>query len=181
MNKANLVPPLRFVFLMWLFFSVELTFNLDLGFLGVYPRTLNGAIGILFGPLVHGSFNHIISNTVPLLFLGIVLFLFYRQIANQVFIQCYIFSNFFVWLLGRPFYHIGASGLVYGLAAFLMAMGFFKRDFKSLVITVIVFTMYGGLAYGVLPMNEQISYESHLFGAIVGVGSAWGMSKAKKV
>ena len=179
MNRASIIPPLRFVFLMWLFFAVETTFGLDLGYLGIKPRTLNGTLGIVTAPLLHGSLWHIISNTFPMLFLGVVLYLFYHKIATQVFLQCYVFSGVLVWLFARPLYHIGASGVAYGLAAFLMSMGFFRRDTKSILITLVILFMYGGLIYGVLPMREGVSWEGHLFGAIVGVVSAYALRNAR--
>ncbi len=176
-RRSSFLPPIRFTFLMWLFFSIEITFGLDFGFLGILPRQTSGLVGILTAPLVHGNFQHILSNTFPLLFLGGVLYMFYNRIANQVFIQCYLITNFFVWLLARSSYHIGASGLVYALAAFLIAIGLFRKDFTSLMIAVIVIGLYGGLMYGILPVNNGVSWESHLLGAIVGVGTAWGFSR----
>ncbi|MEM9324456.1 MAG: rhomboid family intramembrane serine protease [Bacteroidota bacterium] len=181
MQRASIVPPLRFLFLMWLFFSIEFVFHIDLSFLGIQPRTVSGALGILTAPLIHGSVQHIISNTFPMLFLGVTLYVFYSRIANQVFLQCYLFTNFFVWLLARDSYHIGASGVVYALAAFLIAMGLFKRDFRSLLISLVVILIYGGLVYGLFSTDQRISWESHLFGAIVGVGTAWGLSKSRKI
>ncbi len=166
---------------MWVFFSVEFFLHVELGFLGIRPRTVQGALGILTAPLIHGSVQHIISNTFPMLFLGVTLYVFYNRIANQVFLQCYLFTNFFVWLLARDSSHIGASGVVYALAGFLIAMGFFKRDFRSLFISLVIIAIYGGLVYGLFTMNSRVSWESHLFGAIVGVGTAWGLSKSSKI
>lgn len=165
---------------MWVFFVIQMQSGMDLGFLGILPRTINGLIGLFTGPLIHGNVGHLVSNSVPLLFLGTVLYLFYEQIAGQVFLQCYFLTNFFVWLLGRDFYHIGASGFVYALAAFLIAMGLIQRKTVPLVIAAIVILLYGGLFYGLLPSNSQISWESHLFGAISGVGTAYGIYKSKR-
>ncbi len=175
--KNSFLPALRFVFLMWLFFSIEVILGFDLAFLGIYPREVNGLIGIVTAPLVHGSLNHIISNTFPILFLSGFLYLFYNSIANQVFIQTYLLTNFFVWLLARPSFHIGASGLVYAFAAFLIAIGIFRKDFKSLLVAIAVVLLYGGLVYGLFPVSEGVSWESHLLGAVAGVGTAWGFSK----
>lgn len=180
MNKASIVPPLRFVFLMWLFFTVETTFGLDLGYMGIKPRTWDGTLGIVLAPLLHGSLWHIISNTFPMLFLGVVLYLFYRNIATQVFLQCYLFSGVLVWLFARDLYHIGASAVAYGLAGFLMSMGFFRRDLKSILITLVIIFMYGGLIYGVVPTRPGVSWEGHLFGALVGVASAYGLRKVRE-
>lgn len=173
MRGASLLFPIRFLFLMWLGFSIQFYGGIDLGFLGIYPLSIPGLIGIFTAPFVHGSAGHILSNSLPLLILGGILFYFYPRIALRVFLQCFFFTNILVWLLGRPFYHIGASGIVYGLAFFLISFGFFRRNFKSLVISVLVIAFYGGIAYTVFPLNERISYESHLFGAITGVVTAF--------
>ena len=166
---------------MWLCFTIQLYSGVDLGFLGIYPRTIHGLMGIFTAPLVHGSTTHLISNTFPLLFLGTTLYLFYDRIATQVFFHCYFFTNILVWLFGREYYHIGASGLVYSLAGFLIFFGMFRRKPRSIVISVIIILLYGGLVYGIVPQNNYISWESHLMGAIVGAGSAFGMSRIQNV
>ncbi len=181
MKRATLVPPIRLVFFMWLAFTIQMNSGIDMGFLGILPRTLNGLVGIFTAPLIHGSLSHIISNTFPLLFLGVTVYFFYSRIASQVFIQCYFLTNLLVWVIGRPFYHIGASGLVYALAFFLIALGVFRRDFRSLLISLVIIFTYGGLIYGLSPALIDISWESHLMGAVVGVGTASAMSKWKKI
>ena len=103
---------------MWLVYTVELYLRFDFGFLGIYPRKITGLIGILTGPIIHGDVIHLASNTFPLVFLGSTLYLFYDRIASYVFFHCYIFPGTLVWLFARSSYHIGASGLIYGLAFF---------------------------------------------------------------
>lgn len=171
--------PIRFVFLMWLVFAVDFLYGYDFAFFGIFPRTVFGAIGIIAAPLVHADPFHLISNTVPLLFLGVVLFFYYRRIATNIFFRCYFITNILVWLFARPSLHIGASGLVYGLAAFLIFFGFFRRDFLSLFISLIVLLLYGSIFYGILPTNTLISWESHLAGGIVGAVSAVQFRKSK--
>jgi len=177
----SFVIPFRFVFLMWAAFFLNMFTHFDLAILGIYPRKFTGLIGILFAPMIHGNVIHLLSNTFPLLFLGTVLFMFYDKIARQVFYQCYFLTNLLVWIFARPSYHIGASGLVYGIAAFLIFFGLFKKDFKSLIISIIILILYGSLVYGILPVQEGVSWESHLLGAIVGIGTASQMSKVKYV
>jgi membrane associated rhomboid family serine protease len=173
---GSAVVPFRLVFIMWLVFSFEVYFSTDLGFLGILPRTLRGLPGILTAPLIHGSLAHITSNTVPLLFLGSILFFFYKDIAEIVFFRCYIVTNVLVWLFSpRVFYHIGASGLIYGLSAFLIFYGVLRRDFLSLIISIAIFMLYGGIFYGVLPSDPHISWESHLGGAVVGTYTAFDL------
>ena len=106
---ASSVVPFRLVFIMWLIFSFEFFFSVDLGWLGIRPRTLTGLIGIITAPLIHGSLAHLISNTVPLLFLGSVLFFFYERVGDIVFFRCYIWTNLLVWIFSpRVSFHIGA-------------------------------------------------------------------------
>lgn len=179
--RNSVVPPLRLAFLMWIIFSFEFFLNLDFGFLGVHPRHLAGLIGIFTSPLIHGNFQHIVSNTIPLILLGTTLFVFYNAIAVRVFLQCYIFTGILVWVFGREFWHIGASGVIYGLAFFLISYGFFRKDFRSLLISIIVVSIYGGLVYGVLPTRANISWESHLFGGLVGIATAYTLRHTRQL
>ena len=184
MNRSSLfsssIVPLRIVFLMWLLFSLEAYYGWHLSAFGVIPRTLPGMIGIVMSPLLHGSIFHLISNTIPLLFLGSVLYFFYPVLAPTVFFRAYFWTNLLVWLFARPnSVHIGASGIVYALAFFLIFFGIFYRDFRSLVITVIVFILYGGVFYGILPSDPHVSWESHFAGALVGIGSALTLSRKR--
>jgi membrane associated rhomboid family serine protease len=172
------VVPFRIVFLMWLVFSVQFFYGYDFGVLGIRPRTISGLIGIFLAPLIHGDYLHLLSNTFPLLFLGTVLYFFYERIGGIVFFRCYFVTNIAVWLLSpRDSYHIGASGLVYGIACFLVVFGLIRQDFKSLVISLIVFLLYGGIFfYGVLPTDAHISWEAHLAGALVGGITAYNLA-----
>ena len=174
------VVPFRLVFLMWAGFYAELLFQLPLSLFGIVPRTFHGLIGIFTAPLIHGDILHLISNTIPMLFLGVVLFFFYNQIGAQVFFRAYFWTNILVWLFARPANHIGASGVVYALAFFLIFFGLFRRDFVSIFISVIVLLLYGGVFYGVLPTDPRVSWESHFAGALVGIGSAITFSRKKQ-
>lgn len=175
------VIPLRLIFFMWLAYFLEYVYGWPISSLGLQPRTLTGLIGIFSSPIIHGSISHLISNTVPLLFLGSTLFFFYRHIGSVVFFRIYFFTNILVWLFARSANHIGASGVVYGLAFFLIFFGFFKRDFLSLVISVLTLLLYGGVFYGVFPTDQWVSWESHLAGAFVGITSAMTFSAKKKL
>ncbi len=176
------VAPFRLVFIMWLVFSIEFFGQFDFGWLGIRPRTLSGLIGIFTAPMIHGNLAHLISNTVPLLFLGSTLFFFYERIGKTVFFRCYIWTNLLVWIFSpRVTYHIGASGLIYGLSSFLIFFGLIRKDFWSLVISITIFAMYGGIFYGVLPLDSRVSWESHLAGSIVGAATAFDLRNNKKV
>ena len=176
------VVPFRLVFLMWLVFYAEIFWGWHLNVFGIYPREIFGLIGVLFAPMLHGGFDHLISNTIPLLFLGTVLFFFYSSIGGSVFFRTYFWTNILVWIFGRSgSNHIGASGVVYGIAFFLIFFGIFRRDFTSIVISAVVVLMYGGVIYGVIPTDPRISWESHLGGALVGIYTAIDFSSKKKV
>ncbi|NOT76131.1 MAG: rhomboid family intramembrane serine protease [Cyclobacteriaceae bacterium] len=165
---------------MWLVFTIEFFYGLDFTWLGILPRTIFGLIGIFTAPMIHGDLTHLISNTVPLLFLGSVIFFFYDRIGGIVFFRCYIITNILVWIFSpRVSYHIGASGLVYGLSSFLIFFGLIRKDFWSLFISITVFLMYGGIFYGVLPTDPRISWESHLAGAVVGAVTAFDLANKK--
>jgi membrane associated rhomboid family serine protease len=180
---SSAVIPFRFVLIMWvLFFFDVLIPEFPLKAFGIYPRTPFGLIGILTAPLLHGSFSHLVSNTVPLLFLGSVLFFFYRRIGGDVFFRAYIWTNVLVWMFARgESNHIGASGVIYALAFFLIFFGIFRRDFISIFISIIVLLLYGGVFYGILPTDPWVSWESHLAGALVGISTAITYSKQKSV
>jgi membrane associated rhomboid family serine protease len=179
--QESLVIPVRFIFIIWAAFAISLILPFDLAVLGIYPRSFQGMIGILLAPMIHGSLLHLLSNSLPLLFLGVVLFLFYDRIARRVFFQCYFFTNILVWIFARPSLHIGASGLVYGIAAFLIFFGIFRKDIKSIMISIIIIILYGGLVYGIFPNQPGVSWESHLLGALVGLSTASQLAKIKTV
>jgi membrane associated rhomboid family serine protease len=161
--------PIIFVILMWVVHLFKVAFQLSLGGYGVYPRAVDGLKGILLSPLIHGDFHHLISNTVPIFALSVMIFLFYRKIAFQSFILIYLLTGLAVWLFARPVYHIGASGVVYGLVSFVFWNGIFRRNVKSIALALIVTTLYSGYFLGILPNQPGISWESHLFGGIVGI------------
>lgn len=173
----SIIVPSRMVFLMWLLFFIQLKFEFSLLHLGIMPRTLQGTIGILTSPFIHLTYYHIISNTLPLLVLGSMLFFFYPQISKQVFWRCFIFTNILVWIFGRPAYHIGASGLIYAMAGFLILSGFFRKDFRSLLIAVIVVLTYGSIFMNLISDSPTVSWEAHILGVITGGVTAFQYRK----
>ncbi len=174
------IVPFRLVFLMWLSYFLTNVYHIGLNLPGIYPRTLKGILGILSSPLVHANYVHLLSNTIPVLFLGAMLFFYYPRIAQWVFLRSYFVTNVLVWLLGRSnTSHIGASGIVYGLAFFLIFFGIFRRDRLSIIISIVVLLFYGTMFWGLLPNDSRISWESHLFGAMVGAWTARDFRKAR--
>ena len=178
--RASIGYPFRFVLLMWCFYFVQVYIYPPLNYFGIVPRSLYGLTGIFFAPLLHGNFLHLVSNSIPLLVLGTLLYLFYNPIAPRVFAYCYVVTGILVWIFGREAMHIGASGLVYGIAFFLFFIGISQRDFRSLAISLITVFFYGGIIYGVLPSNSFVSWESHLMGAMVGIYCAFNFTHHKK-
>ncbi len=170
--RISLLITLSFILLLWIIKIFETFTKIDLSFLGVLPREVKGLIGIITAPLIHSDFSHLASNTFTLIVL--MMFLFYANTNSsfRVFFTVYIFSNVLVWIFGREAYHIGASGVVYGLVAFLFFVGLFRRDSKSIGLSLVVTFMYGGLVWGVLPTDPKISFEAHLSGAVVGIIAA---------
>jgi membrane associated rhomboid family serine protease len=177
LQYRNIIPPLRLLFLMWLVFYAEQYFKVDFAFLGVLPRNLYGLIGIATAPLIHGNLTHLLSNSLPMVTLGIALFFFYPKIAQLVFFLCYFLPGILVWIFARPFYHIGASGFVYALAFFLIFLGFFRQDNKSVLISIVVMLIYGSLIFNLNMLSPHLSWESHVFGAVVGVGIALSVKR----
>lgn len=168
--KRSLFPVVLFLSTIWLVKIIEVSLDISLVQYGNYPRTLKGAVGIIASPFIHADFQHLTSNSFPILFLGVALFYFYRKIAWQVLLIIYLLSGFWVWLAARDAYHIGASGLVYGLMAFLLLIGFLKKDRPSMAMSFVVLILYGGSMFlGVLPTETGVSWESHLVGAIAGL------------
>lgn len=169
----SLIVPLTFPILIWVVFLLSLVFKLDLTRMGILPRDMLGILGIVTAPLIHANYSHLISNTIPLILLGWSISFFYNKVSLRVFIVVYLLTGFFVWLLAREVYHIGASGLVYGFVSFLFFSGIFRKDNKSISIALLVTFLYGGIVWGILPGQKGISWESHLFGAIAGLIAAY--------
>lgn len=152
---------------------VEWFFRIDLSGFGIAPRTIAGLIGVVFSPFLHGDFNHLFANVVPLFVLLVFLFWNPSYRPAESFVAIWAVSGLGTWLIGRGgAVHLGASGLIYGLVAYLIAAGFLMKNWRSVVIAVVVFLVYGGIFWGVLPAQEAVSWEGHLCGATAGVCAA---------
>ncbi len=162
-----------FVLLLWLIQFTQWALEKDISAFGVLPRNIKGLAGILTAPLIHADFSHLISNSITLFLLLFGILYFYRTSAVKVFFIVYIADGILVWLFARESYHIGASGLVYGFASFLFFSGLFRKDKRSIALSLLIVFLYGGMVWGILPADPKISFESHLFGAIVGIFCAF--------
>lgn len=136
---------------------------------GIYPRQLDGLVGVFFAPLIHSGFKHLISNSAPMLVLTTIMIIFYRRVAIPSFFFIYFLAGFMVWLFAKNAYHIGASGVVYGLVAFVFWLGVFRKNTRSIILSLIIVILYSSYITGVLPDQPGISWESHLLGGLVGI------------
>ena len=174
--------PALFLILMWLVFALQGQFNNRLVPWGVLPREAGGLPGVFTSVFIHGDLNHILSNSFPILILGMMLFYFYKKIAKQAFVWIWLISGIWLWVGGRnsaehPNYHIGASTLIYGLATFLFFSGVFRKHLRLMVVSALVVFLYGSIVWGMFPIKTEISWEGHLFGAIAGVLVAYNYRK----
>jgi len=160
---------LLFVSLMLLTKVIEWLFETSFVTLGVYPQTGQGLFGIITSPFIHGDWKHLWSNIPPMFVLGSLFVYFHRRNFKEVFVLLWVVSGLWLWFFGRQTYHVGASGLIYALAAYLITYGFVLRNAATLAITFLVILFYGSMIWFVLPIMERISWEGHLTGALSGV------------
>lgn len=166
---------LLFISLLWLLKLLEVGSGLSLLSFGIYPGRLSGMPGIALAPLIHGSFGHLVANTLPLLILGTSMLHTYPRAAQRALPIIYLLSGIGVWLFARPSYHIGASGLTHGMMFFIFTMGMLRRDRLAIALSMIVFFLYGGMIYSIFPREPGISFEYHFFGAVTGLVLAFFM------
>ena len=161
--------PLYFVLFLWIVFWVEGNYNLYLTKYGLYPQRLEGLRGILFSPFIHSGVKHLFNNSIPLFILMTSLFYFYRKIAFKVLIYGVLLSGLLTWIIGRPSYHIGASGIVYLLFSFILFSGMIRKYYRLIAVSLIVIFLYGGMIWYIFPIKEGVSWEGHLSGFLVGI------------
>ena len=170
--KLALKTALWFTVLLWSILLVDTVFGLDLKHYGLRPRHLDGLIGIFTVPLLHGGVEHLFSNTLPLLISMTTLLYLYPKSAMRVIPIIWAGSALLAWIVGRDSLHIGASGLIYGMLAYVFVGGILRLDMRSVAVSVTVWFLYGSMIWGVLPIRPDTSWELHLAGAILGVAMA---------
>jgi len=162
-----------FVALLWLIQLSNWALELGPGNLGVRPREVAGLPGIFLAPLLHGGFEHLLSNTPPLLVLGTTMLYLYPNSVSKVLPAVYLGPGIAVWLFGgQGSVHVGASGLVYGLASYVFFAGVIRRDRRAIAAALVVCFMYGALVWGVFPIQRGVSWETHLAAALIGAALA---------
>jgi len=166
----SIIIPVIFIAVMWLARIVEVMFDINFSGGGIYPLTARGLPGIILSPFIHSDFDHLFNNSVPLFFLATALFYFYSEVALKVFSWTYLITGLLVWLAGRDAWHIGASGLVYGLASFLFFSGIIRRYFRLIALSLLIVFLYGSMVWGIFPgIYKNVSWESHMLGFFSGV------------
>lgn len=170
---------------LWIVWAIDLI-NDTVGILpditraGIYPRSLLGILGIFSSPFVHGGLFHLISNTLPLFFLGFTTLYFYRRTARDAMAIIIVGGGLLVWIFGRSAVHIGASLLIFGLAAYLIGSGLFRKKIGPILIAIIVALIYGtSLIWGIIPRSGPVSWEGHMSGALAGFLAAWLYKKSE--
>ena len=176
MNKSDkkelynsLFVPFLFLLTMWLVKIIEVNSKEPFVKFGVSPQTLSGLKGILFSPFIHKDFTHLLNNSFPVLILGGMLFSFYRKIAARIFLWLFFISGFWLWIIGRPSFHIGASGIIYALASFILVSGIIRKNPRLSAVSLVIIFLYGSMIWGILPTNEAVSWEGHLAGFVAGI------------
>ena len=162
--------PILFVFAIWFVKGFELIYSTPFHEYGIKSLDINRITGIFSFPFLHADFNHLINNTYPIIILGGIISSVYKEISNQVFFFSYLLSGTILWFIGNPEENvIGASGIVYALASFVLISGFIKKQPRLAIFSFFVIFMYGSLFWGMLPMPNKISWEGHLSGFIAGI------------
>jgi membrane associated rhomboid family serine protease len=180
--KTQAIILATFVAIFWLLEILDqFVFRGSLDIFGIIPHQVIGLRGILFAPFLHGDFPHLIANTVPFLILGWLVML---QETSDFFVVTgltMLVGGLGVWLFATPgSIHIGASILIFGYLGFLLLRGYFQRNIPSILLSILVFLLYGGTIWGVLPSRPGISWQGHLFGFLGGVLAAKLIATEKK-
>ncbi len=180
--KQSVVFPATFV-IIWIFLQlIEILTPYSLVGFGLIPRSSEGLYGIICSPFIHGSWQHLFSNAVPFLFLTFLLLFFSSSHARSYlnFIGIYLLSGIVLWFIGNSAIHIGASGVIYGLASFLVLNGILSKKTRQIIIAIVVVITYSGLIWGIFPSQKGISWTGHLSGLLAGIFIAL-LSNKKKV
>tara|TARA_R110001583_G_scaffold87485_2_gene228153 strand:+ start:9396 stop:10076 length:681 start_codon:yes stop_codon:yes gene_type:complete len=167
-RRSVLMVPIIAIVLIWLIYFIEIKFSFNFNKYGIYPKTLEGLRGIIFSPFIHSNTNHLFNNSIPLAVMLTSLYYFYYKIAYKVLFFGLILTGLLTWLIARPSYHIGASGVVYLLVSFVFFSGIIRKYYRLTALSLIVVFLYGGMVWYIFPTEERISWEGHLSGFLVG-------------
>jgi membrane associated rhomboid family serine protease len=170
-SAQTFIFPTLLLLLITLVKSFELKTGSNWSDLGVYPKSIEGLKGIILSPFIHGSIKHLFNNIVPLFFLLSAMIHFYDKLAYIIYIVIHIGCGIILWFIGREVFHIGASGVVYGLASFMFFSGIFRKNTQLLAFSLLITFLYGSMVWGIFPetVKKGVSWEAHLSGAIIGL------------
>lgn len=166
---SSAVFPFIILIALWIVGIYQYFSNEELMYYGIYPLKTTALKGIITHIFIHANMAHLISNSFPLFFLMWCLFYFYKPLAWIVFIVIYISTGLWLWLFGREAWHIGASGIIYGLASFLFTSGVLRKEKKLMALSLLIIFLYGSMVWGIFPIQPNISWEAHLLGLIAGI------------
>jgi membrane associated rhomboid family serine protease len=176
-DSGSFLFPLLLLIVMWLVHWAQHLFLFPFHTLGVLPKDLSGLLGVFFMPLIHSmrEIQHIVNNSFPAFILSLTLFYFYRPIALRVFGMLWVLTGLFLWLFAenKGIYHIGMSGVIYGLASFLFTSGVLRKYLPLQAISLFVVFIYGSMIWGIFPMQQHVSWEGHLMGFFSGIFLAY--------
>ncbi|MFY7668613.1 MAG: rhomboid family intramembrane serine protease [Crocinitomicaceae bacterium] len=173
-HLRNAIPPALFVMIiMWLVYWSDYLFVYDFHKLGVMPKTSDGLKGIFFMPWIHshGDIRHLLNNSIPTFLLLTLLFYSYREIALRVFLFSWFVTGILLWVFANNngAYHIGMSGVIYSLAAFLFTSGVLRKYLPLQALSLFIVFIYGSMIWGIFPTEQHVSWEGHLSGMLVGI------------
>ena len=170
-SSHTFIFPTLILLIITLVKSFELKTGSNWSDFGVYPKSIEGLKGIILAPFIHGSIKHLFNNIVPLFFLLSAMIHFYDKLAYIIYMVIHIGCGVILWFIGREVFHIGASGVVYGLASFMFFSGIFRRNTQLLAFSLLITFLYGSMVWGIFPetVKKGVSWEAHLSGAIIGL------------
>ena len=177
---SALIYPLAFVALLWIVYFIDNAIDFDLALLGIHPLDVKSLTGIITAPLIHLDFEHISSNSLSFIVIGFGLCFLYRRRALPIFLFIYIASGLWGWFFARGGYHIGASGLVYGMFFFLVTSAIIKQEKRTIAFSLLITFLYGAIVWGFFPVffpGKNISWEIHTTGTIAGIIAAFYFKK----
>jgi len=167
-STGVILYPLVMLFAVWLVFWYQVRIDHSIKSFGIRPQKVEGLMGILTSPFLHGDINHLYNNSIPLFVLSLALFYFYKRIAWKVIVYGILLSGLLTWTIAKSGNHIGASGLIYVLVSFIFFKGIFAKHYRLIALSLMVVFLYGSLIWYVFPVKADMSWQGHLGGLITG-------------
>lgn len=166
--------PLLLLFILYALRAMESVMDWDFTSWGIYPGKVKGIMGIFTSPLVHADWSHLFANTLPLLFLSWCLLYFYRDLGIGILFFLWVLGGILTYIIGKPGWHIGASGVIYSLAFFLFFSGILRKYVPLVALSLLITFLYGSLVWNMFPQFASVStsWEGHLGGAVAGIAGA---------